>query len=90
MQGNLHKVQKGRHISKPVLVGNDVESLFPSIKDLEAARMVRCVIQQGDIDMKNFDHLAALRYIRVNGGKGYLAKCGIGRLEPRWNGGREE
>ena len=92
-KGREKEVEMPRGIQKdtaPVLVGNDVESLFPSIQDLEAARMVRCLIQRGDIDIKNFDHRAALCYIRLVGGKGYLSRIGLGKLEPRWKGGRED
>ena len=84
------KIQKCKHSSYPVLIGNDVESLFPSIQDVESARMVRCIVQRGDLEIKNFDHQTVLRYIRVNGGKGFLARCGLGKLEPRWKGNRED
>ena len=52
--------------------------------------MVRCIVQRGDLEIKNFDHETALRYIRINGGKGFLARCGLGKLEPRWKGDRED
>ena len=72
------------------MVGYDVESLFPSILDVEAARMIRCSIQKGDLRIDSFNHQAALRYLRITGGKGYLARCGIGKLEPKWRGERED
>ena len=80
-----------RNIQKdtgPVLVGNDVEALFPSIKDVEGARMVRCALEKSDIIIEGFDHLTALQYLRLVGGKGYLKSVGLGRLEPRWRGKR--
>ena len=89
-QSPKHQIQKCAHTSEPVMVGNDVEALFPSIRDLESARMVRCILQRGDLEIKNFDHQTALRYLRINGGKGYLARCGIGKLEPKWRGDRED
>ena len=60
------------------------------MQDIESARMVRCIVQRGDLEIKNFDHETALRYIRINGGKGFLARCGLGKLEPRWKGDRED
>ena len=72
------------------MVGNDVESLFPSIKDVEGARMVRCAIKKGDLNIENFDYDLALRYLRITGGKGFLHSAGLGRLEPKWRGSRDD
>lgn len=73
-----------------VLVGNDVEALFPSIKDVEGARMVRCAIEKGELNIENVNYDLALRYLRVTGGKGFLHSAGLGRLEPKWKGSRDD
>ena len=51
-----------------VLIGN--ESLFPSIMDVEAARMAQIALDRSELDFDGFDIHMALRYLRVVGGRG--------------------
>ena len=53
-----------------VLIENDVESLFPSIMDVEAARMAQIALERSELDFDGFDIHMALRYLRVVGGRG--------------------
>ena len=50
--------------------------------DVEAARMTQIALEQSELDVDEFDVHMALRYLRVVGGKGYLARVGLGRYEP--------
>ena len=72
------------------VVGSDVCSLFPSIKNVEAARFVRHAVLNSDVQIENFDHLIALRYLTIVGGADLLRKVGVSRLAPRWLGGRAD
>ena len=38
-----------------VMVGNDVELLFPSLRDVEAARMARLALIKSKLDVDGFD-----------------------------------
>ena len=49
-------------------IGQDVKSLFPSLKCVETARLTRHAILNSNIDVENFDHQMALRYIFIVGG----------------------
>ena len=60
------------------LVGDYVESLFPSIRDIEAAIMAQVALETSNIDVDGFDMHVALRYFRIVGGKVYLSKIGLG------------
>ena len=48
------------------IVGSDVVSLFPSLKNVESARLARIAVLNSSIEMGSFDHLKALRYIYVS------------------------
>jgi len=72
------------------IVGSDVASLFPSIKNVEAGRFVRHSVINSKIEFKNFNYLMALRYLTIIGGKDLLQRVGVGRLEPRWLGDRQD
>ena len=73
-----------------VIVGNDVESLFPSIRDVEAARMSRIAMIESRLRLEDFNLKMALRYLKIVGGKGYLRRIGLGKYEPTWTGKRED
>ena len=73
----LSGTQKHRSTEHPplqgdgmVLIENDVESLFPSIMDVEAARMAQIALERSELDFDGFDIHMALRYLRVVGGRG--------------------
>ena len=69
-----------------VVVGSDVEKLYPSLCPLEAARMARITIIESMVDIKNVDLLKALRYIRVVGGMSLIERAGLTRIAPKWKG----
>ena len=72
------------------VVGSDVTSLFPSIKNIEAGRFVRHSVINSNIEFKNFDYLMALRYLTIVGGMELLQKVGVSRLAPKWRGDRQD
>ena len=69
-----------------VVVGSDVEKLYPSLCPLEAAGMARITIIESMVDIKNVDLLKALRYIRVVGGMSLIERAGLTRIAPKWKG----
>ena len=70
------------------MVGTDVKALFPSILDLEGARVVKEAVMESDIVWDSIDHMAALRYLTIVGGTDYMKEIGLGRYMPRWKGDR--
>ena len=72
------------------VVGSDVASLFPSINNVEAGRLVRHAILKSDVRIENFDYLTALRFLTIVGGRELLQKVGVSRLEPKWLGNRQD
>ena len=60
-----HKQKKGSGIS---IVGADVCSLFPSLKNLETARLARNAILQSTVNFEGWDLRKALRYLYIVGG----------------------
>ena len=73
-----------------MIVGTDVEALFPSLTDLESARVAREAVETSDITFQNIDVAAALQYLRINGGDDYINDCGFKRIAPRWLGPRPD
>ena len=65
-----------------------MKSLFPSLKCIESARLTRHAVLNSDINIENFDHEMALRYIFIVGGRQLISKCGLTRLCPVWLGDR--
>ena len=72
------------------VVGNDVEALFPSLKDLESARIAREAVEQSDMVFENVDYSAALQYLRIVGGDDHINEIGFKRVAPRWLGQRQD
>ena len=54
------------------VIGTDVEALFPSLPDIESAKVVQCAVQESDIEFNNVDYRIALICLRLVGGKDYL------------------
>ena len=48
-----------------VIVGADVVQLFPSLKDVETARLARYAILESKVEFENVDYLHALRYLHT-------------------------
>ena len=76
--------------SEYTIVGNDVEALFPSLTDLESARIVREAIETSEMKLDNIDIVTALKYLRIVGGDDHLKAIGMGRIAPRWQGPRPD
>ena len=72
------------------IVGTDVESLFPSLKDSESARIVREAIENSEMKFENIDVEASLQYLLVVGGKDHIEEIGFSRIAPRWLGKRPD
>ena len=72
------------------IVGNDVEALFPSLKDFESARVAREAIDTSDLKFENIDVVAALKYLRVTGGDDHVREIGLANVAPRWLGKRPD
>ena len=73
-----------------VIVGSDVEKLYPSLKPLEAARLTRLAAEESDIDITDVDLYKALRYIYIVGGVELIDRAGLTRLTPKWLGKRAD
>ena len=72
------------------VVGNDVEALFPSLKDLESARVTREAVENSGLKLENINVEAALKYLRIVGGDEHVKAMGLGRVAPRWLGSRPD
>ena len=48
------------------VVGADVCSLFPSLPNVETARMARKAVLASNVEFVDFDYIKALRYIKIN------------------------
>ena len=68
---------------KYTIVGNDVEALFPSLKDLESARIVRQAIEMSEMQFENVDYDAALKYLVITGGVDHVREIGLKNVAPR-------
>ena len=73
-----------------VVVGSDVEKLFPSLRPLDAARLTRLAVLQSDVKIDNIDPIMGLRYLYIVGGKELIERSGLIRLCPRWLGNRDD
>ena len=61
------KLQDLQDMTKPiVIVGTDVESLYPSLEDDTVADLVSSAIMETDTKFMNIDYKEAARYIALN------------------------
>ena len=84
---------KQKSIQKPgkmCIIGSDVVSLFPSLKNVETGRLARYALLDTEVEFENFDYLMGLRYLKIVGGDALLNRARLGRLAPRWLGKRED
>ena len=72
------------------IVGTDVEALFPSLKDLESARIAREAVENSGMTFENIDISAALQYLTIVGGNDHLNEIGFRNIAPRWIGKRPD
>jgi len=87
--GKKKKLQKDG-FENVCIVGHDVKSLFPSLKNAESARLTRYAVLNSKVDVENFDHKMALRYIFIVGGRDLISKAKLSRHMPKWLGDRED
>ena len=92
LPGDETEVQKGKKQMESGLavVGADVCSLFPSLKNIEVARMTRIALLDSKVEFADIDYLKALRYLNIVGGNALLDKANLLRLKPKWKGKRED
>ena len=64
------------------VVGSDVVSLFPSLKDIETARLARHAVLGSKVKFENVDMQKALRYLYIVGGSELISKAGLARHCP--------
>ena len=64
--------------------------MFPSLKNIETARLARNAILQSTISFSGWDLKKALRYLYIVGGPKFLKRVGLKRVSPRWLGDRED
>ena len=72
------------------IVGTDVEALFPSLKDLESARIARQAVENSGMTFENIDISAALQYLTIVGGNDHINKNGFRNIAPRSIGKRQD
>ena len=67
-----------------------MKALFPSIRDIEAARMVREAVEESEMNLENVNWKQALRYLTIVGGCDYMREIGLGKYMPVWRGERSD
>ena len=73
-----------------VISGTDVEALFPSLRDVESAKVVIEAVLKSSIKIENFDWRTAIKYLYIVGGPTHLKECGLERIAPNWLGTRPD
>ena len=84
----VNELGEAQITDKLAIVGADVKSLYPSLKNVEIARLARHAILESKISFENIDYKRALRYLYIVGGKDLLAKRNLSRISPKWLGDR--
>ena len=59
------------------IIGTDVKALFPSLKDVECARIARQAVMESDVHFENIDYIRAIRYLKIVGGIDYMKEVGL-------------
>ena len=72
------------------IVGAVVRSLFPSLQNVEAARLTRLAVLKSKVQFNDIDYHKALRYISIVGGNELIDRAGLWRVRPIWKGGRPD
>ena len=73
-----------------IITGFDVESLYPSLRDIDVACLVRESILHSKISFEGIDFQKALCYIRIMAGAEIMKSAGLENQIPRWNGKKVE
>ena len=71
-----------------IVSGADVQSLFPSLLNLEVSRLVKWVIAESKVELKNINHKLALRYIYIIGGAKIFEINKLRKYMSKWLGSR--
>ena len=66
-----------------IVSGFDVESLYPSLRDVDPACLARESILHSKIDFKGINFQKALAYLRIIAGEQVMRLAGLGRLIPK-------
>ena len=72
------------------IVGTDVEALFPSLADIESAKIVREAVRDSEMKFNNIDYNCGLVYLRIIGGADYLKETLLRNRVPIWKGKRPD
>ena len=72
------------------IVGTDVEALFPSLADIESAKIVREAVRESSMRFNNVDFERGLIYLRIVGGADYLKETVLRNRVPIWKGKRPD
>ena len=67
-----------------VIIGSNVEQLFPSLKPLKAARLARLAILESKFEFDDIKYALGLRYLYICGGKEVLDRAGLIKFCPKW------
>ena len=73
-----------------IVTGFDVESLYPSLRDVDVACLARESIIHSDINFEGVDFQKALCYLRIMAGEEIMVSAGLGSLIPKWKGKKVE
>ena len=88
IEPNTHDCKNSIDDKDIILAGFDVQSLYPSLRDIDVACLVRESVIHSDIVFDGFDMQKALCYLRIVAGEEILRLAGLSRLIPRWLGER--
>ena len=69
-----------------MVTGFDVQSLYPSLRDIDSAAIARESVIHSNLDFKDLDVKKALAYLRIVAGEEVMRAAGLANLVPRWRG----
>ena len=73
-----------------MVTGFDVQSLYPSLRDVDTAAIARESILHSDLDFRGLEVQKALVYLRIVAGEQAMKDAGLGNFVPRWCGDKVE
>ena len=73
-----------------IIAGADVEALFPSLSDLESARIAGEAVVESKASFENIDYTTALKYLLIVGGASHLRENKLTKYAPKWLGSRPD
>ena len=92
LPGSAENVYKGQKQldSGMAIVGVDVKSLFPSLRNVETARLAKKSILKSKVKFEGVDYQKALKYIWLVGGDTLLDRNDLLKFKPKWKGKRSD